>query len=716
MEAELQPQTQTQTPESPLLELEHLFLAYSAISSAVLVLSSDLIIRFGNVAFGRLVGMPQSSLVGRGFVRMLAAENQRDFHEYLVQSIADGTPDHEFPTKEFKLNSNTGAQRSIEATVKIVRLHGVKYGVLTCQDLSDMQFVQSSMLHLGRVLHQIIENNPIATLVIDIEHKVTQWNGACAELTGIKALEVLGKTTAWSAFYDKEQPLLADLVVDGTVEMRGPELYGSRLKSLPLMKNAWEVQGFFERFGLHGKWLLFNATPLTDSDGQLIGAIETLQDVTERVNAEQELKRHRSELEVMVSERTSEVFELHHELEAFLDNASVAIISTANEKVARANRKFYEMFAVKAGAAVGFSTRALFPSDECYAELRKVASAALLNGESLLYESEMISLSGTHLWARLIAYVADQNTEAPKTWWIIQDITEIKRVQEELEYNFKKIQEANERITETQNQLLQSEKMAAIGQLAAGVAHEINNPIGFVSFNLSTLKRYAVGLLNFIDLISRMDFDSLPDAQKKSIADTLQQLDPEYLKEDLPQLLRESEDGLTRVKNIVKDLKDFSRIDQNDWHEADINAGLESTLNVVMNEIKYKATVVRDYGEIPLVHCMAGQINQVFLNIIVNAAYAIAERGEIKIQTRVEGELVAIFIRDNGSGMPEEVKRRIFEPFYTTKPVGKGTGLGLSLSFSIIQKHGGTIAVESEPNVGTTFEIRLPIKGPPVME
>ena len=704
----------SQVPETLVPELQQLFNAYSAVGSAIVVLTPDLIIRFGNMSFGRLVGMPQGSLAGRGLVRMLATENQQDFHDYLAQSIAEGSPDQEFPTREFRLNSNTGAQRFIEASVRIVRFGGNNYGVLTCQDLSDIQFVQSSMQHLGRVLHQIIENNPIATLVIDIEHRVTQWNAACAELTGIKAFEILGKTSAWTAFYDKERPLLADLVVDGTVEQRGAELYGNRLKAFPLLKNAWEVQGFFERFGSNGKWLLFNATPLTDSDGKLIGAIETLQDVTERVVAEQELKRHRSELEELVNERTSEVFELHHELEAFLDNASVAIVSTSDQKIARANRKFYEMFDVKNGSAVGMSTRALFPTDECYAELRNVANTAFANGESLLYESEMISLSGSHIWARLIAYVADSGNISAKTWWIIQDITEMKRVQAELEQNFRKIQEANERITETQNQLLQSEKMAAIGQLAAGVAHEINNPIGFVSFNLSTLKRYAVGLLNFIDLVASADIERLPDEQRTKISESMKQLDPEYLKEDLPQLLSESEEGLSRVKNIVKDLKDFSRVDQNDWQEADINAGLESTLNVVMNEIKYKASIVREYGEIPLVRCLAGQVNQVFLNIIVNAAYAIAERGEIRIRTRLDGDFVVVAISDNGSGMPEEIKRRIFEPFFTTKPVGKGTGLGLSLSFSIIQKHGGTIEVESEANVGTTFEVRLPVKGPVV--
>lgn len=696
-------------------EFRHLALACSAVASAVVVLTKDMVIRHANTAFCRMVGGPYEGIAGRGFLRMVEAENQQDLHQYLMQSLLFGEPEQEFPVKEFRLNSITGSQRYVEASLRIIQIGEQQYAVLTCQDLSDIQFVQSSLLNLGQVLHQIIENNPVATLVIDIEHKVTQWNTACAELTGTKAIDVIGKTNAWSAFFHDERPILADMIVDGTVMNRGKELYGKALRQSPLLANAWEVQGFFERFGRNGKWLLFNAAPLTDSDGRMIGAIETMQDITERIHAEQALIRHRTELEDLVRERTSEVFDLHHDMEAFLDNASVAIVGTSGRRIVRANRKFYEMFEVDEGQALGLPVRTLFSSSQAYAELLRTAIPALSQGNPVQQESEMISSRGTRLSVSLIAYVADRARPRAKIWWLIQDITEVKRVHAELEENFKRIRDANEQLKETQNQLLQSEKMAAIGQLAAGVAHEINNPIGFVSFNLSTLKRYAVGLLNFIDLVSNCNFDMLPAAQRETLKHCLAQLDPEYLREDLPQLLNESEEGLNRVKNIVKDLKDFSRVDQSDWQDADINAGLDSTLNVVMNEIKYKADIVKRYGDIPLVRCLAGQVNQVFLNIIVNAAYAISGFGEIRIETAMEGKFVLITIEDNGSGMPDEVKRRIFEPFFTTKPVGKGTGLGLSLSFSIIQKHGGSIQVHSEQGVGTRFDIRLPVDGPATM-
>jgi hemerythrin-like metal-binding protein len=267
------------------------------------------------------------------------------------------------------------------------------------------------------------------------------------------------------------------------------------------------------------------------------------------------------------------------------------------------------------------------------------------------------------------------------------------------------------KMEEAQNQILQSEKMAAIGQLAAGVAHEINNPIGFVNSNLGTLKSYVDRLLGLIDLYDQC-VQQHPD-KAPQLVEARKNADLDFLREDIVALLGESREGLDRVKKIVQDLKDFSHIDEAELHNTDLNAGLESTLNVVWNELKYKADVVRRYGELPPVRCIAGQINQVFMNLLVNAAQAIEQRGTITVSSGREGDEAWIAIADTGRGMTPEVKKRVFEPFFTTKPVGKGTGLGLSLSYDIVvKKHGGRFDVESEPGVGSTFRIWLPIAGP----
>lgn len=264
---------------------------------------------------------------------------------------------------------------------------------------------------------------------------------------------------------------------------------------------------------------------------------------------------------------------------------------------------------------------------------------------------------------------------------------------------------------QVQIQLLQSEKLAAIGQLAAGITHEINNPVGFVTSNLGSLNNYLRDIFELLDAYEAMEKicpSSEPALSK--IRELKQQKEIGFVREDIAHLLAESQQGLVRVAKIVSDLKNFSRAESNDWQWANLHNGLDSTLNIVWNEIKYHCTLNKDYGDIPEVYCIFSQINQVFLNLLVNAAQAVPEKGEITIRTGQVGGEAFIAIADTGTGIPAENLPRLFEPFFTTKPVGKGTGLGLSISYSIVQKHGGRIAVESTVDKGTTFTVWLPIK------
>ena len=262
-----------------------------------------------------------------------------------------------------------------------------------------------------------------------------------------------------------------------------------------------------------------------------------------------------------------------------------------------------------------------------------------------------------------------------------------------------RVEQRTRELAEASRQLMQSEKLAAIGQLAAGVAHEINNPIGFVNSNLGTLKEYN---RQFIELLEACRAGRASEADFAAI-------EFDYLKDDVADLLRESQSGLARVKKIVADLKDFSRVDQAEWHAADLNAGIESTLNVVNNELKYKADIVREYGELPPVICVAAQINQVVMNLLVNAAHAIEQHGTITVRTGRVGDEVWFEVADTGCGMAPDTVQHVFEPFFTTKPVGQGTGLGLSVSYDIVRKHGGRIDVDSQPGRGTRFRVTLPV-------
>jgi len=294
-----------------------------------------------------------------------------------------------------------------------------------------------------------------------------------------------------------------------------------------------------------------------------------------------------------------------------------------------------------------------------------------------------------------------------------REIAERSAAQQALEREKEEQRVLIDKLEEAQHQLLQSEKLASIGQLAAGVAHEINNPIGFVNSNLATLRRYVDDLLCVLGAYEAAEPVAELDASARlRIESARQAADLDYLRGDIRALIAESIEGAARVRRIVQDLRDFSRTGATDWQMADLHAGIESTLNVAANEIKYKAEVVREFGELPLVECVAAQLNQVFLNLLVNAAQAIRERGVITIRTGCDGEWVWLAFSDSGCGIAPEVVPRIFEPFFTTKPVGSGTGLGLSLSYGIVQRHGGRLEVDSRPGEGATFTIRLPLRRP----
>lgn len=294
---------------------------------------------------------------------------------------------------------------------------------------------------------------------------------------------------------------------------------------------------------------------------------------------------------------------------------------------------------------------------------------------------------------------------APVSRWSDAEVDDLVRVNAELT-------ELNRQLGATQDQLVQSEKLASIGQLAAGVAHEINNPIGFIFSNLGTLDRYLGDLFKVLAAYEACE-PKVGDAQaRQSLALLRREVELDYLKEDVPTLMAETRDGIERVRKIVQDLKDFSHVDANrDWEWTDLHKGIDSTLNIVNNEIKYKAEVVRQYGELPLVRCLASELNQVFMNLLVNAAHAITrERGTITVRTASGDGKVWVEIEDDGSGITPENLQRIFDPFFTTKPVGKGTGLGLSLAYGIVKKHGGLIEVTSELGRGTRFRVTLPIE------
>ena len=310
---------------------------------------------------------------------------------------------------------------------------------------------------------------------------------------------------------------------------------------------------------------------------------------------------------------------------------------------------------------------------------------------------------------------------------IYQLITELSQLNEDLEERVKNrtdelrvardaSEEALKKLQQAQAQLVQNDKMASVGQLSAGIAHEINNPTGFVLSNLKTLEEYINDIRCLITeydtLLQRCVGISDEDVSciVKNIEKFKEKIDVVFLLHDIAQIFKETQDGMRRISKIVRDMKEFSHAGSDKPEYTDVNKGLESTLNIVWNEIKYKSEVKTLYGDIPQVLCYPQQLNQVFMNILVNAAHAIEGRGVITLRTFSENGNVVIEISDTGKGISPEHLSRIFEPFFTTKPVGMGTGLGLSVAYAIIKKHNGEITVDSKVGAGTRFQVCIPVE------
>jgi signal transduction histidine kinase len=295
----------------------------------------------------------------------------------------------------------------------------------------------------------------------------------------------------------------------------------------------------------------------------------------------------------------------------------------------------------------------------------------------------------------------------------VTDISLRSARERELQQRHDELERAYRSLAGAQEQLLQSEKMASIGQLAAGVAHEINNPIGYVHSNIGTLREYMGALFGMIEAYSSALAAPDPMIYRNDIRAQREKLDIDFILGDLPQLLDESREGIERVTRIVQDLKEFSHVGRNEaMRPSDLVKGLESTLTIVWNDLKYKVKIEKIYAPMPLVECLPSEINQVLMNLLINAGQAIAERGTITLACGEENGEAWVSVADSGCGIPEEALGRIFDPFFTTKPIGRGTGLGLAICYRIVEKHHGRIEVQSAVGQGTTFRVVLPVTQP----
>jgi len=439
------------------------------------------------------------------------------------------------------------------------------------------------------------------------------------------------------------------------------------------------------------------------------------------------LADHNRILEEQVQRRTASLNESENKLRKITESAQDAIVMVDNSgNISFWNAAAEKIFGYPAHEALGKNLHQLLvppkyreASHDGFARFRHSGEGAVVgntrelvalhkNGEEFPIELSLSAVKIDEVWQGI---------------GIVRDITERKKMEKQAADHYEQIANINtglvaahQKLQQAQNQLLQSEKMASIGLLAAGVAHEINNPIGYVNSNLGTLNKYLANLLAVLD---RYEAAEAALGADSPLVEELRQFKKkvylERIRKDIHLVIAESQQGLERVKKIVLDLKNFSRTESEEkWTLADVHQCLESTLNVVWNELKYKCEVVKEYAALPDIQCLPSQLNQVFMNLLVNAAQAIEVRGKVTIRTGQEGDRIWVEVSDTGNGIPAENIPRLFDPFFTTKPVGKGTGLGLSVSYSIVEKHHGRIEVHSEAGKGSTFRVWLPVRQPDI--
>jgi PAS domain S-box-containing protein len=385
-----------------------------------------------------------------------------------------------------------------------------------------------------------------------------------------------------------------------------------------------------------------------------------------------------------------------------------------------ANERFCKVVGKELEEIVGKTDFDLFPKN--LAEKYRHDDQAVMESRQTFDEvEEHVTPTGEDLWVHVIKIpLLDAGGRALGITGVFWDVTARERAERALHQANLQLGEAVkaerlalETLQKTQSTLVQTEKLAGLGQMVAGVAHEINNPLAFVSNNVAVLQRDVRGLSDLLNayaeadaLIARHD-----PALHEKISGIAERVDLAYTAANIPEVLARSREGLRRIQQIVKDLREFARLDAADLNEVDLNAGIESTLNIIRGHAKKKQVeIVFEQGRLPPVACYPAKVNQVVMNLVGNAIDASPEGGKVTVRSSADNGLIRIEVADAGHGIPPDIRQRIFDPFFTTKPPGEGTGLGLAISYGIVQKHGGTIGVESEVGKGSTFTVTLPVK------
>lgn len=525
---------------------------------------------------------------------------------------------------------------------------------------------REDLIEIEKELSQIIQGSMIPTFIINNEHIITHWNTACEDLTGQKAYELVGTDRQWVPFRSAKRPTMADVIVGGMSEEEVSKYYGASWRKSALIKEAYEAEEYFPHLGDGGKWIFFTAAPIKSPDGKIIGAIETLRDLTEDKRAKEELELQDKELSTLY-EKYKKSEEKYRSL--FNNNPNpIFIIDRETFEILDVNHRVENEYGYIKTDLLGRSFFDIWErSDET---IRRGLEALPKNGSILFTKKKHFKKNKTSFFVNVkVVHATYSHRDV-----LIASATDITES------------------VEKETQLIQAGKLATLGTMAAGMAHEINQPLNVIQICADLiLKMINKGI-------------SIPD-------------------EELVMMAKDIIDNVTRAAGVIKHVRDFSRQSERDLKKLILNDPIKDVFKVLGHQISVHSIQVSlelDPG-IPEIRAEHNRLEQVFINLVTNAIDSMDENAEkiekqggkaekmLRIKTYAKDNQVISEVSDTGLGMNEEVKRKIFEPFFTTKETGKGTGLGTSISFGIIKDYGGTIEIESEPGKGATFIIRFPV-------
>ncbi|MBU1168328.1 MAG: PAS domain-containing protein [Proteobacteria bacterium] len=574
-------------------------------------------------------------------------------------------------------------------------------GVILCLNtLRQIRYIISERANYAKKLkeanasiYQLVESLPVGIAVINTDCTLRQVNQSALDMLGVeKADQIIGKNChdIFCSATKENCPLSSNLLMPYGNEA---ELITQSGLRMPVIKRAVTLR-------------LDNTEVV----------LEAFVDISDRVKAEQDLIEKQNYINTILASATVGIIVVdakdHIIVEA--NPTALSIIGAPKDLVIGSECQKWVCASQKGYCPITDGGKEVH-NHECILQnyegqdtpIVKNVSKTLLNGRPYLVES-FLNIAPLK---EAEAHVRRLNEELELR--VIERTNQLQARNDELKNALTELKHAQDR-------LLQSEKMASIGQLAAGVAHEINNPVGFVKSNLNSMDGYRMDLMRLIKAYEALCEDAVHVQTSKidishhirTIEDIREDIDMVFIQQDFGEVLKESMEGINRVANIVADLKNFAHMDNDKLEWASLNDVIESALNIVWNELKYKAEVSKDLGILPEIKCYPQRLGQVFMNLFVNASQAIIgkQQGRIEVKTSVEHDHVMVRISDTGCGIPQENLNKIYDPFFTTKKVGEGTGLGLNVVYNIIKSHQGHVDVKSELGKGTVFLIQLPIE------